>query len=78
MLEELTKNEDAKQEYKPIALTLDGETRLTIIINENSPITREIIVNDSGYDLTSSKYEQKLPPELVGLIKEIQLIRQRR
>lgn len=75
LLEYLTKSKDIKQEYKPVALTLDVLTKLTILLKENDTAERKIVINDADYDVTSSKYEKKFPNLLINLIKEVHLIR---
>lgn len=75
VLKDLTKSKNIKQEYKPVALTLDVITKLTILLNENGTTKRKIIINDSDYDVTYSKYEKKFPNLLINLIKEFHLLR---
>jgi hypothetical protein len=77
LLENLTKSKDIKEEYRPVALTLDVIPKLTILLNENGTTNRKIVINDADYDVTSSRYEKKFPNLLVNLIKEVQVMRQR-
>lgn len=75
LLEEFTESKDIKQEYKPVGLTLDVITKLTILLKEKGVTKRKIIINESDSAVTYSEYEKKFPNSLVKLIKEIQLIR---
>lgn len=75
LLEDLTESKDIKREYKPVGLTLDVIVKLTILLNKNGITQRKIIINDSDYAVTSSKYEKKFPNLLVNLIKEFHLMR---
>lgn len=77
LIDDIKKNENIKREYKPIGLTLDVITKLTILLNDNGNTVRKIEINDTDYDIVSSKYEKNFPNSIVSLIKEIQLIRSR-
>lgn len=75
LVDELIKSKDVKSEYKPVALTLDVETKLTLVLNQNGVTVKKIVINDADYDVISSKYERLYPSSLVTLIKEIRLLR---
>lgn len=75
LFEELRKSKEIKQEYKPVALTLDVITKLTILLNENETTKRKILINDSDLDIMDSRFEKKFPSSMVNLIKEVHLIR---
>lgn len=75
LIEDLSKSKNIKQEYKPVALTLDVITKLTILLKENDTTKRKIIINDSDYDVINESLEKEFPKLLVNLIKEIYLIR---
>ena len=75
LLDDLTESKEIKKEYKPVGLTLDVIAKLTILLNENGTNKRKIIINDSDYAVTYSKYEKYFPNSLVKLIKEVHLMR---
>ena len=75
LLEELRQSNDIKQEYKPVALTFDVITKLTILLKENDTSERKIIVNDSDLDVMNSKFEKIFPESLTSLIKEVHVMR---
>jgi hypothetical protein len=52
LLGKLIISKDIKREYKPVALTLDVTTKLTLIISENGVADRKIVINDAGFDVT--------------------------
>lgn len=74
LLDDLTKSK-VKQEYKPVALTLDVITKLTILLKENDTTKRKIIINDADLDVVNSKFEKKFPMSLINVFKEIRLMR---
>ena len=76
LLDELADDKHIKQEYKPVALTLDVIPKLTILLKETDAVRKQIVINDADYDMISNKYEKNFPSLLVELIKEIRLIRQ--
>lgn len=71
LISDLIKSKEIKQEYKGIAITLDVETRLTVILKVDEATGRQLIINDADYDIASSKYEKKFPQLISSLIKEI-------
>ncbi len=56
LLKEFTESKNIKQEYKPVGLTLDVITKLTILLKEKGTTDREIIINDSDSAVTYREY----------------------
>ncbi len=77
VLEDLTKSEGIKPEYKWVALTLDVLSKLTIILKKGDTIHRKIIVNDAEYDVIHKSFEKKFPRPVIEIIKEAHSIRSR-
>ncbi len=75
LLENLIKSKNIKQEYKPVGLTLDVITKLTILLKENDTTKRKIIINDSDLYVMHEPLEKNFPNLLTNLIKEVHLIR---
>lgn len=76
LLDEITKSKATKPEYKPVALTLDVLTKLTVLLNENGTTLKKIIINDADYDVRAKRFEKIFPKSLISLFNEIHLIRQ--